>query len=136
MSEAVAKPAPAPRGEERAWFEAAAEERLLIQRCGACDAAVFFPRSVCPVCHDDALEWVDAAGIGTVYSYTVLHRAGKPGWEADVPYVVALIELEEGPRMMGNLLNVEPAAVHIGMPVRVIFERRDDSLTVPQWVPA
>ena len=135
MSEAVAKPGPTPRGEERTWFEAAAEGRLLIQRCGACGAAVFFPRSVCPVCHDDALEWADAAGTGTVYSYTVLHRAGKPGWEADVPYVVALIELDEGPRLMGNLLEFDLAQLRIGMPVRVTFEQRD-ALTVPQWVPA
>lgn len=135
MNETVAKPVPTPRGEERAWFEAAADGRLLIQRCGACAATVFFPRSVCPVCHDDALEWAGAAGTGIVYSFTVLHRAGKPGWEADVPYVVALIELEEGPRMMGNLLEVDPAQVRIGMPVRVTFEQRD-ALTVPQWVPA
>ncbi|MBW3609857.1 MAG: Zn-ribbon domain-containing OB-fold protein [Actinobacteria bacterium] len=135
MSEAIAKLGPTLRGEERTWFEAAAEGRLLIQRCGTCGAAVFFPRSVCPVCHDDALEWADAAGTGTVYSYTVLHRAGKPGWEADVPYVVALIELDEGPRLMGNLLEVELPQVRIGMPVRVTFEQRD-ALTVPQWVPA
>ena len=135
MSEAVAKPGPTPRGEERTWFEAAAERRLLIQRCSACGAAVFFPRSVCPVCHDDALGWADAAGTGTVYSYTVLHRAGKPGWEGDVPYVVALIELDEGPRLMGNLLEADLAQVRIGMPVRVTFEQRG-ALTVPQWVPA
>jgi uncharacterized protein len=91
---------------------------------------------VCPVCHDAALEWADAAGTGTLYSYTVLHRAGKPGWEEDVPYVVALIELDEGPRLMGNLLDVDPAQVRIGMPVRVTFEQRDATLTVPQWVPA
>lgn len=136
MSEADAKPAPTPRGEERTWFEAAAAGRLVIQQCAVCRAAVFFPRSVCPVCHDDALEWADAAGTGTVYSYTVLHRAGKPGWEADVPYLVALIELDEGPRLMGNLLDIDPDEVYVGMPVRVTFERRDDTLTVPQWVPA
>lgn len=130
------KPRPVLRGEEKAYFAAASERRLLIQHCADCDAAVWFPRSVCPSCHGAALGWEDAAGTGTVYSYTVLRRAGRPGWEDDVPYVVALVELTEGPRVMGNLLEVAPEAVAVGMAVRVTFEDRDEGLAVPQWVPA
>lgn len=136
MTEQPPKPRPVLRGEEKPFFAAAGEHRLVIQRCADCGASVWFPRSVCPSCHGVALSWEDAAGTGTVYSYTVLHRAGKPGWEADVPYVVALVQLTEGPRLMGNLLEVDPDTIVIGMAVRVTFEDRGEGLTVPQWVPA
>lgn len=137
MSDTAAEKArPLPRGEEAPFFAAAAEGKLLIQRCPACGRTVSYPRVVCPFCHDGTPEWAEASGRGTVYSFSVLHRAGVPGFEPDVPYVVALVDLEEGARMMANIVNVEPDAVEIGMAVTVTFERRSADLVVPQFEPA
>lgn len=136
MSEPEEKPRPTLRGEEAPFYAAAAEGRLVLQRCPSCGRIVSYPRTLCPHCHDGAPEWIDASGRGTVYSFSVLHRAGSPGFEADVPYVVALVDLEEGVRMMANLMNVPAEQVEIGMPVSVTFERRADDLVVPQFEPA
>lgn len=132
---AVGKPRPLPRGEERTWYEGAAQGQLLIQRCTACGRAIFYPRAVCPQCHAPDPAWIAASGGGTLHSYSVLHRAGTPGWEADVPYVVALIDLDEGVRVMGNVLDAVPSTVRIGMRVHVTFQDRGEGLVVPQWTP-
>ena len=136
MSEPEEKPRPPLRGEEALFYAAAAEGRLVIQRCPSCGRFVFYPRTLCPHCHDAAPEWIDASGRGTVYSFSILHRSGSPGFEDDVPYVVALVDLEEGVRMMANVVNVASQQVEIGMPVSVTFERRADDFVVPQFEPA
>ena len=136
MSDAAEKTRPTLRGEEAPFFAAAAEGRLVIQRCPECKRAVFYPRTLCPHCHDGIPEWTDASGRATVYSFTVLHRAGLPGFETDVPYVIAIVDLNEGVRVMANIVNVVPNDVRIGMPVSVTFERRADDFVVPQFEPS
>ena len=123
------KPVPAPRGEEKVWFEAAAEGWLALTRCRAC-SAYWVTRVVCPSCWSTEVETVRASGRGEIYSFTILHRAGRPGFEEDVPYVVALVELEEGPRVLTRIADVEPDDVRIGQPVRVAFAPYGD-FTVP-----
>jgi len=136
MSEAASRPVPTLRGEEAAYYAAAAEGRLAIQRCPACARAIFYPRTLCPHCRDGTPEWVAAGGHGTIYSFSVLHRPGGPGFEADVPYAVALIDLEEGVRVMANIVNVAAERLEIGMRVRVAFEDRGEGFVVPQFEPA
>lgn len=131
---APAKPRPFPRGEEKAWFEAAAEGWLALGSCRSC-GAWFLPRTVCPKCWSQDVEIARSSGRGEVYSFTVLHRAGRPGFEDDVPYVVALIETEEHVRVLTNLVGVDPGVVRIGMQVEVTFEDRGEGLTVPQFTP-
>ena len=130
------KPRPQLRGEEAPFYGAAADGRLVLQRCPSCERIVFYPRTLCPHCHHGTPDWIDASGRGRVYSFSVLHRAGSPGFEANVPYVVALVDLEEGVRMLANLVNVPPEEVEIGMPVSVTFERRAEDFVVPQFEPA
>jgi uncharacterized OB-fold protein len=125
---------PVPRGEERHFFDAAAEGHVGLSRCRSCGRA-FLPRAVCPFCFTEAPEPVFAAGLGTVHSFTVCHRAGAPGFEQDVPYVVALVELDEGVRLVSNIVSVPPASVRIGMPVRAVFEDRGEGLVVPLFEP-
>ncbi|HEU5160564.1 MAG TPA: OB-fold domain-containing protein [Streptosporangiaceae bacterium] len=126
-------PRPA-EGHDTSFFWAGARAgELRIQRCGACGALRHPPGPMCPRCHAVAREHVAASGRGTVYSYVVHHHPPVPGREA--PFVVGLIELEEGVRMVGNVIGCAPADVHIGMPVHVTFERVDDDLTLPQWTP-
>jgi uncharacterized OB-fold protein len=132
----VPKPVPVVDAESAPFWEACREHRLLVQRCGACGAAVFFPRAICPECHADALGWEQASGRGTVYSFTVSHRPASPAWADDVPYAVAIVELDEGCRMLGDIVTDDVDAVHIGMAVEVVFDAVADDVVVPRWRPA
>ena len=128
------KPRPQPSGEEHHFFDAAASGSIGLCRCRSCHRW-FLPRAVCPFCWTLDPEPVLAAGRGSVYSFTICHRAGAPGFEADVPYTVGLIELEEGVRMLGLIVSDDSASVSIGMTVRAAFDDRGDGLTVPRFVP-
>lgn len=125
------KPVPAPRGEEASWFEAAADGRLTYQRCGACGAIPSYPRAICPTCWSADLHEEDSAGLGTIYSFTVQHRAGARGFEADVPYAIVLVDMAEGFRAMANITGCAPDSVRIGLPVEVRF---DDERGLPAFV--
>jgi uncharacterized OB-fold protein len=119
---------------ERFW-ESAREHRLLIQRCGDCDAFQFFPQTFCRVCLSDRIEWVESSGRGQVYSYTIVHRSPNAGFDEDVPYSVALIDLQEGVRMMSNVVEIEPQDLHVGMPVEVVFEDITPIISLPKFRP-
>lgn len=124
------RPQPLIDDESRPFWDAARERRLAIQRCGACSTYVFPPRALCPHCHDATPEWVDASGTGSVYSYTVARRPAGPSFADKVPYVVAIVELDEGVRMLSNLVGVELDALRVGQRVRVTFEESGD-VTLP-----
>ncbi len=111
---------PVPDAVTEPFWEGIAEGVLRVQRCRACGRHVFYPRAVCPHC-GGGLDWVEAGGGGTVHSYTIVHRA-PPAYREDVPYVVALVDLDEGVRLMTRLVDVEPAAVEVGMPVEVAIQ--------------
>ncbi len=118
-------PRPAPDGDTRPYWEGAARGELRIQRCETCGQYVFYPRSICPNCHSDQLAWVTASGDGTIYSYTVVHQAFGP-FAGEPPFVVALVELAEGVRLMTRIVGADGStleAVTIGAPVRVVFEQ-------------
>jgi uncharacterized OB-fold protein len=118
------------RDTEFFWAGTAAGE-LRVQRCGGCGALRHPPGPACPACGATRPEHIVASGRGEVYSFVVHHHPPVPGRR--LPIVVALVELEEGVRMVGELLDAEPGAVHIGAPVRVAFDRVDESLTLPAW---
>ena len=114
----VQRPYPEPDGETRPFWEGVAEGRLRLQRCAACGRHVFYPRSVCPHCMSVPLEWIDASGRGSIYSFTIVHRA-PPGFGEEAPYVVALVELAEGPRLLTRLLDMKPGEAEVGMAVEL-----------------
>lgn len=116
----VERPFPQPDDVTQPFWDGIAEGKLRLQRCGGCGRCIFFPRAVCPHCMSAELEWVDASGRGTVHSVTVVHRA-PPGFD-DVPYPVALVDLEEGVRMMTRIVDVDPADVRIGQQVEVAIQ--------------
>ena len=126
-------PQPVPNADSAPYWAAARERRLVIRKCGACGAFHFMPRALCPECWSDRLEWVDARGTGTVHSFTVIHRASSPAFQPRTPYVLALIELDEGPRMVSNVLGADALAVKIGDRVEVTFEDRGDGALLPQF---
>jgi uncharacterized OB-fold protein len=113
--------APEVSADNRPFWDAATEDRLVLPRCRSCGSFIWYPRSFCPVCHDTDVEWYEASGRGTVYSFTVAFRGPGP-WSAHVPYVIAYVELEEGPRVLTNLVGIDPETVRIGDPVRAVFE--------------
>jgi uncharacterized protein len=112
------RPYPEPEPLVRPFWDALKAGRLDIQRCTACSRHVFYPRAVCPHCGRGPLEWVTASGSGTVHAFTVAHRAPE-AFRAEVPFVVALVDLDEGVRMMTRLVDVDRAQVSIGLPVKL-----------------
>jgi uncharacterized OB-fold protein len=136
VTDRVAVPVPTARGEERVWFEAARERRLVHQRCDDCGAHVFYLRTVCPSCWSERLSLRDSSGRGVVHTFTTQHRPGHPAFADRVPYTVVLVDLEEGPRMLADLVGCPPEDVHVGLPVEVVFDDVSDDLTLPRFRPA
>jgi uncharacterized OB-fold protein len=118
--------------DSRPYWEGLAQGELRIQRCNACSKAVFYPRLICPHCHADQLSWIAASGKGTIYSYTVVHQGFGP-FAADVPFVIAIVELEEGARMMSRIVDAPRERVAVGAAVRVTFESVGEDLTLPYF---
>ena len=129
-------PLPRPYQDTAEYWAAAREHRFVLQRCNSCGEHQFYPRGVCSHCLSSELEWREASGNGTVYSYSVNHRAPHPGFADDLPFVLAIVELEEGPHMMTNIVVSDPDRVTIGMAVTVTFADVTDQVTLPKFTPA
>ena len=127
------RPRPALTEDNAFFFEGTAENRLLIQRCASCGALRHPPRPACAVCRSFEWDTVVASGRGTVYSYVVVHHPQVPAF--DYPLPIAVVELEEGTRLVADLLGVAPDAVRVGMAVAVEFVAVDDELTLPMFRP-
>ena len=127
-------PAPIINPDSAAYWEGAREGKLLLQRCCDCGRLRFFPRYLCTECGSDKTEWSEVSGRGTVHIFTIVHRAAFPEFQAITPYIVALIDLEEGPRMMTNIVGDDAHDVAIGDAVTVTFEARgSEGAKVPQF---
>jgi len=125
------RPRPAMSDDTRFFWEGAARRELLIQRCASCGSLRHPPGPMCPKCRSTEWDTVRATGRGEVFSFVVHHHPPVPGFQ--IPYVVALVELEEGTRLVANVVDVDPAAVTIGMPVEVTFLDVGEDLTVPAF---
>ncbi|NDZ18847.1 hypothetical protein C7T35_37930 [Variovorax sp. WS11] len=126
-------PQPEPNGDSRPYWDAAREGRLLIRSCTSCGRMHFMPRHLCPHCWSDVLQWVESRGDGVVHTFSVIHRAPTPAFAAGAPYVIAMIDLDEGPRMFANVIGESALAVRIGDRVKVTFEDRGDGARLPQF---
>ena len=131
------RPLPQPDSETRFYWDAARDHRLAILRCVECARFVHYPRSACPSCAGDRLQPTTVSGKGKIYSFTVTHYASAPGFDREVPFVVALVELDEDPsvRLIANVRECEASAVRIGMPVEVLYEDVTETVTLPQFRP-
>ncbi|MGI8926632.1 MAG: Zn-ribbon domain-containing OB-fold protein [Tepidiformaceae bacterium] len=127
---------PEPTPTSQPFWDAARQHRLLIQRSKKTGQHVFYPRSVSPFGPDDELQWIEASGRATVYSYTVARRPTAPQWGDEVPYVIAIVELEEGPHMTTNIVGCDPEAVFVGMPVVVEYDDVTPEVTLVKFRPA
>jgi uncharacterized OB-fold protein len=117
------------------FWDATREHRLLLQRCEA-GHVFYYARTHCPECLSAKLEWVEASGKGRLYSYTVARRPQSPEFADDVPYIIAAITLDEGPRMTSLLVEADPESVQIECPVEVAWEDVSETISMPYFRPA
>ena len=129
------KPLPRIDEESKGFWEACQRHELYLQRCGECGAFRYYPRALCPSCLSDRTEWVPSSGKGTIYTFTVVYQNLAAGFRDELPYVLAYVELEEGVRMLTNIVGCPPEAVRIGMPVEVVFEDVTPAVTLPKFKP-
>ena len=118
------------------YWDAARRDELVVQHCVDCGQRPFPPRAHCPQCGSAALEWRGVSGRGTVYTFTIAHRPPHPVFSDQCPLAIAVVELEEGPRMISNIVGCDPADIEVGMAVQVAFEQIDDSdVALPVFSP-
>jgi uncharacterized OB-fold protein len=128
------KPLPVTKGVASKFWESLKNGEFLYQKCETCDHTFFYPRVVCPNCMSDQLTWNKSSNQGEIYSYTVVYRPVDPRFKADAPYVVALVNLAEGVRVMGNVLDVaEPEQLQIGQRVEIVFDKVTEDVTLPMF---
>jgi uncharacterized protein len=131
----VPKLIPEPDGLNAEFYAHCAAGELRFQRCSTCATWRHPPRARCAVCGSDAATWELASGRGEVFSWTVTHRPLDPGFADEVPYAVLVVEMEEGPRLVGNLRELAPSALRLGLPVEVVLERVSERVALTQFRP-
>ena len=135
MTELPRKPVPVPTPETKPHWEGCRQGELRLQRCRTCDHIQFPPRRYCSGCLSDDIAWELASGHGTVRSWTVVRQPTSPAFRAELPYVMALVTLDEGPTMLSGLRSCAIEDVRIGMPVEIEFEERSEEIRVPYFHP-
>jgi len=131
-------PAPAASRETLPWWQAAADHRLLVQRCSDCGRTRMPPGPICPACRSFNRAWQEVSGRGTVYTYSIVHRAYLPALTDRVPYVVIVVTLDDagGARLISNLVGAAPSTVHVGMAVEAVWEDMGPGVAIPRFRPA
>ena len=122
-------PAPQPNPETKAFWDGAAQGKLLLKKCLACNQVHYYPRAICPFCGSDRTEWQQASGRGSIYSWSVMRRA-------EAPYAIAYVTLEEGVTMMTNIVDCDLDAIRVGHRVKVVFKPTEGGPPVPMFTPA
>jgi hypothetical protein len=131
----IDKPLPRPTEDTAPYWEAAHKGELRMQKCGDCGLVRFPPSILCASCLSEKADWVKLSGRGTVFSWIVIHQSQHPAFNADTPYNVAIVELEEGPRLHTNIVDCANEDIHIGMAVEVVFDKVSGDTTLPKFRP-
>lgn len=130
-------PKPVPDADTRPFWDAASQQRLVVQRCGSCRRWIWQPKPLCPFCATADPQWVEVSGDAAVVSWTVIHPPVLPAWADDTPFTVLLVELDEGMRMVGRLVAADPSALSIGAPVVLRWrEEAGVNFPLPAWTVA
>lgn len=122
--------------ESRPYWEAAAEGRLLLRACNGCGTVHHYPRPFCPKCWGEDVRWVEASGRATLYTWSTVHVNDMYPFKERLPYVAAVVDLQEGPRMMTNVVDADPDQLRVGMSLRVLFRQVTEDITAPVFTPA
>ena len=133
MSATPLLPLPQPSIETEPFWAAVQERRLIMPACEACKTVTFPPTVACPTCSHAGFTWSPVSGRGTVYSFVVYHRVYHPAFAEKVPYVVAVVDLDEGPRIISNIVGMPIAEVTCDLPVQVVFEEVRDGYLIPKF---
>jgi uncharacterized OB-fold protein len=136
MTKPLKHPKPGIDWETRAYWEGCGRHELILQRCRSCGTLQHRPRALCVSCLSDEIEHFPASGRGTVYSFTVTHQNQAPGFREALPYVLAYVELEEGVRLLTNIVGCSPENVRIGLPVEVEYAQLEGDIAVPRFHPS
>lgn len=135
MSE-YTKPLPMPAEDSVPFWNAARKHELSLQKCGTCGAFRFPPAPLCPECTELGGEWTRLTGRGRIFSFVVFHRAYHKGFEKELPYAVAVVELDEGPRLVSNIVGIAPDKLRCDMKVEAVFEDVTPECSLPKFKPA
>ena len=130
------KPLPHIDEESRPWWEAIQRHELYLQKCRDCGDVRYYPRALCTNCQSSKTEWVRSKGRGKVYTFTATYQNGTPGFRESLPYILAYVELDEGLKLLTNLVECRPEDVKIGMPVEVVFADVTPEVTLAMFRPA
>jgi uncharacterized protein len=132
------KPLPIPLNREtsRPFWEAAQRHELIMPRCRLCDHLFWYPREVCPVCLSSEIDWLPVSGRGRLYSFTVIYQPANPAFRDDAPYIYAMVQLDEGPRLIANLVDCPPAEARVDLPVVAVFDDVTPDVTLVKFRPA
>ncbi len=130
------KPLPKVNADTRQFWDGCKSHELRFQKCKDCGHIRWPASIICPLCHSDNTKWIVASGKGKVFTFVVYHEAYHPAFEADLPYVVAIVELEEGPHFLTNIVGCNPGEVRCEMPVQVIWEDVTAEFSLPKFKPA
>ena len=138
MATEYSKPLPRPISPEftRPFWEAARRHELVMPRCQTCDHLFFYPRSECPHCLSSRLEWVRVSGRGRLHTYTIVYQPANTAFRDDTPYIYAVVQLDEGPRMVSNVVQCDLDAVKVDMPLEAIFDDVTPDCTLVKFKPA
>lgn len=134
-SPAVSKPIPEPDEASAPFWKGSLSGELRLMKCSQCGVTRLPSRRHCDECLSDELEWITASGKGILRTFGVMHQRYHPGFAEELPYVVAIVELEEGPRLPTNVVELGDAVPYVDMPVEVVWERHDD-VALPKFRPA
>ena len=130
------RPIPHIDEENRPWWEALKRHELYLQRCRDCGAMRYYPRAQCPDCLSSRTEWVKSSGRGTIYTFTVTYQNQAPGFRESIPYVMAYVELDEGLKVLTNIVDCRPEQAKIGTPVEAVYEDVTDEVALLKFRPA
>ena len=138
MTQGYKKPIPTPQGESDHYWQKAKEGELWLRKCNACGEAYFYPRDISPCCFSRDTTWIKASGKATLFTYGIVQRAPHPGFVEDVPFVTAIVELEEGPTMPTNIVIDDPTPenLQVGMALEAVFEDITDTIALPKFKPS
>ena len=136
MAEAPRFDLPTIEEESRAFWEAMREGELLLRHCGACGAVTYYPRPFCPACWSEDVSWQPAGGKATLYTHSTVYVNDLPPFPEQVPYIAAVVDLEEGPRMMTRVVDCAPEDLEVGMALELTFTEVTDEVTIAVFRPA
>lgn len=136
MASTYTGPVPKPTPETKPFWDGAKQHKLIVQRCRDCHQHYFYPRPLCPHCLSRNVEWIEVSGRGRLHTFVVNHRPPR-NFPTPAPYIIGIVELDEGPRLMSNIVGIEadPKIVRCDMPVEVVFEDITDEITLPKFRP-